>query len=173
MHVRIAWEIYNHQQKQKSESKGSSSSSSTGPAKATAASNGTPSSSSAASASTSSLSSSSSHPAGVKAASKSADHHSKPTPTSVPSTTRALPAGAAAPGLPTAPPPPPVGAVPHPDLLRGAAPPTHSLFSPGAAGLPPRPGADPLNPFGLPRPPYPSLFGPSPLGKDCRKTRSR
>ena len=141
MHVRIAWEIYNHQQKQKSESKeksGSSSSVGSTPSSTKPASSNSVTPTSTASISTAGInpSSLSTPPAGSK-------------PSSSDVLGRPPPAGEA--DLPTNKPS-------SADLLRAGA--HGALFPPGL----PRP---PTDPFGLIRPPYPgpSLFGPSHLGK--------
>ena len=141
MHVRIAWEIYNHQQKQKSESKeksSSSSSSSSNPSGTKSSTNNTTSNTSTTSVSTAGMnpSSLSTPPAGAK--SSSSDVLGRVPPTGASDLPSNKPASA--------------------DLLRGGA--HGALFPPGM----PRPPSDP---FGLIRPPYPgpSLFGPSHLGK--------
>ena len=140
MHVRIAWEIYNHQQKQKSESKEKSS---TPSSTATSTSSTKPSTSSSASlgSTTNSVginpSSLSTPPIGSKPASSDISGRAPPVPGASDLSNNKTPSS---------------------DLLRAGA---HSaLFAPGV----PRP---PTDPFGLIRPPYPgpSLFGPSHLGK--------
>ena len=139
MHVRIAWEIYNHQQKQKSESKEKSSSIGTSPSSTKSSTNNTASHTSTTSMSTASTnpSSLSTPPAGSK--SSSSDLLGRPPPTGASDLPNSKPSSS--------------------DLLRGAA--HGALFHPGI----PRP---PTDPFGLIRPPYPgpSLFGPSHLGTE-------
>ena len=139
MHVRIAWEIYNHQQKQKSESKEKSTSSS----------------------------SSSSIPSSTKSSiDKTASNTSTNTinTTGNPSSLSTPPAGTKSSSSDALGRVPPIGASDLPnnkpssaDLLRAGV--HGALFPPGI----PRPPSDP---FGLIRPPYPgpSLFGPSHLG---------
>lgn len=134
MHVRTAYEIFNHQQKQKADAKSSSSTSSSS------------------SSSTSTTTSSSSTSLSTKPSA----------PSAAPAVTRPATTASSAPkGPPLA---PPVGAARHPsDLLRhGAA----GLYPP-PVGLPRPPGlGDPLSAaYGLPRPAYPGLYGPNPLGK--------
>ena len=142
MHVRIAWEIYNHQQKQKSESKEkSSSSSSVGTSPSSTKSSTT---NSASHTSTTSISTAGTNPSSLStppAGSKSSSSDVLG---------RAPPTGAS--DLPNSKPSPA-------DLLRAGA--HGTLFPPGI----PRP---PTDPFGLIRPPYPgpSLFGPSHLGRE-------
>lgn len=131
MHVRIAWEIYNHQQKQKGDTSKPGSSSLT------------PSNSGANPSSLSTL-----KPGAIDLLGKQ---------------------------------PPPPGSA---DLLKGGKGPLgppHRGTPPGGPndlichppvypqGMPRPPPADPLSPFGLHRPPYPGLYGPSPIGKSYLK----
>ena len=138
MHVRIAWEIYNLQQKQKSDSKEKSASSKDGSTASKSSSSNLATHASTASTTTAGInpSSLSTPPAGSKPS--SSDAMGRPPPAGASDLPNNKPSSA--------------------DLLRAGA--HGALFSPGL----PRP---PPDPFGLIRPPYPgpSLFGPSHLGK--------
>ncbi|XP_059090411.1 autism susceptibility gene 2 protein-like isoform X2 [Tigriopus californicus] len=126
MHVRIAWEIYNHQQKQKGDNSKPGSSSLT------------PSNSGANPSSLSTV-----KPGAIDLLGK------QPPP---PGSADLLKGGKGPLGPPHrgTPPSGPNDLICHPPVY--------------PQGMPRPPPADPLSPFGLHRPPYPGMYGPSPIG---------
>ena len=152
MHVRIAWEIYNHQQKQKSDSKTSASSSVGG---TSSTSNNSKSTASNAMSHMITSTNSSTMVGGVNTSSLSSlpGGSSKSSTSSTPLDILGKPPG--------------VGVAATSDLLNNKPSPADLLRAGQASLFPPSLPRPPTDPFGLIRPPYPgpSLFGPSHLGK--------